>query len=155
MAPSPSPVLPQTKKRKTWLWVLISVLVVIAIVAGLFIWWLMGGSSGNPKGVAEDWLRDLSSSKVTEAYDMTASGFKEGTSAEQFNTFLQAYPIMTSVKEVKFSGVERTSGNGQTISTLTGTLTGTDGKTSPIKIMLIAEDGDWKIYNVDLRGLQE
>ncbi|MDP2587477.1 MAG: hypothetical protein Q8P33_01720, partial [bacterium] len=107
----------------------------------------------NAKGVAEDWLTQLSSSQVDSAYEMTATAYQEGTNKEQFDVFLEAYPIMSAVQEVSFESVERQSTNGQSLTTLTGTITGTDGTTSPIEMMLISEGEDWKVYNVDLRGL--
>lgn len=141
----------QPKKRKTWLWVLLSIIGVVVILGGMFVWWVFGG--GTPKKVANEWLELLASDQVDAAYDMTASAFKEGTSAEQFDVFLEAYPIMTSVDAANYSGIEREVTNGQSLTTLTGTLSGMDGSTSPVKLVLIEEDSTWKIYNVDLRGL--
>jgi|GEM_PF-4485129 len=142
----------QAKKRKVWPWIVL-VFVIVAVIAGVTGWWLVGGRSGTPKKVATEWLTLLSTDQVDAAYGMTAKDFKEGTSADQFSVFLEAYPIMTHVKSVDFSGIERTASNGQSIETLSGELKGTDDSTSPVKMMLISEDGTWKIYNVDLRGL--
>ncbi len=142
----------QPKKSKKWLWWIIIPLVVLAIAGGVLLWWIMGGISGT-KGVAANWLTELSSKQVDQAYNQTATDFKSGTDSKQFQAFLDAYPIMTHVKEVKFSSIDRTKTGDKDIETLTGTLTGTDGKTSPIKMMLIQENGKWVVYNVDLRGL--
>ncbi|MFH0831017.1 MAG: DUF4864 domain-containing protein [Parcubacteria group bacterium] len=143
----------QVKKRKTWLWVLLGVVAVLVVLIGLFVWWIFGGSTGSAKKAATNWITQLSSEQVDQAYQNTSTGFQQGTDRAAFESFLEAYPIMTNMTEVKFTSIERQSGEGQSLTTVDGTLTGSDGATSPIEVMLILENDDWKVHNVDLRGL--
>ncbi len=142
---------PAKKKRKTWLWILLSVLGVLGILIGLFVWWVLGGSTGNPTKNAQVFFAATKAGQTDQAYDATAQVFKDSTTREAFDAFLEAYPILTEFGEVKFSGVERQSGEGKTISVLSGTLIATDASENAMEVTMISENGEWKVATVDLQ----
>lgn len=139
------------KKKRTWLWILLSVLGVLAILIGLFVWWVLGGSQGNPTKNAQLFLDATKAGQTEQAYTQTAQVFKNSTSQDDFEAFLEAYPILAEFSEIKFSGVERQSGEGKTISVLSGTITSTAGVEQPIEVTMISENGEWKVATVDLQ----
>ena len=139
------------KKKKTWLWILLSVLAVIVILIGVFVWWVLGGSQGNPTKNADTFFDSVKAGQTDQAYGATAQIFKDATSQEDFVEFLDAYPILKEYSALKFTGVERQSGEGKTVSVLSGTITDKDGKEQAIEVTMIAEGGEWKVATVDLQ----
>jgi hypothetical protein len=139
------------KKSKTWLIVIVSVLGFLIIVIGLFLWWVFGGSVGNPNKPANEFLSNLETNQVDQAYAQTAAIFKEATSRQDFQAFIEAFPILTTSNEASFDAIERSSADGQTVSVLSGKLTAESGETTPVEITMVAEDGVWRVATIDLR----
>jgi hypothetical protein len=143
------------KKSKTWLIVIASVFGFLIVVIGLFLWWVFGGSIGNPNKSANEFLSNLETNQVDQAYAQTATIFKEATSREDFQAFVEAFPILTTSNEVSFDEIERSTADGQNVSVVSGKLTAESGETTPVEITMVAEDGVWKVATIDLRAPAE
>ena len=135
-----------THKKRNWLKIiLIAVVVFIAFVALIIGCVFSMGAPVMKSG--EQFLTQLSSGQVDQAYESAAIQFKQTVSRDQFDQFLAGYPVMTKVKSASFNSFNIENNNFGTIS---GTITATDGQVSPITMQLVNENGGWKVLNMDL-----
>jgi hypothetical protein len=128
------------------------VLMVVLIVIGVFIALGIGifalvFSIGSPALKASDtFVMQLSGNQVDSAYDSTSSLFKKTVSKDQFNGFLEQYPVLKNIKTTSFTSFSIV--NDQ--ATVSGTMKTGDGLGSPITLNLVNEDGTWKVLSMDL-----
>lgn len=88
---------------------------------------------------------DLKAGKVEQAYTTTAKEFQAATTLEQFKGFVQDTKLATFKNA---SWTERTVENNQGF--LKGTVTLNDGTKLPFEINLIKEDGNRKIFSLNI-----
>lgn len=125
------------KKFLKVLWIIVGAIVLIFILAMIF-------TSGLPK-VANTMFADIKAGKVEQAYTSTAKEFQTATTLDQFKTFV-AWTKLANFQSASWT--EREVNNNQGI--LKGTVTLDDGAKLPFEINLIKEDGQWKIFTMNI-----
>jgi TM2 domain-containing membrane protein YozV len=98
-------------------------------------------------GVAQNQLSAMRAGDYEKAYSYTSSDFKKEISIDDFKEFIIENPSLINNTSASFP--EREVNNN--FGTIKGTLQFNDGKTLPIEIQLIKEEGNWKITYIDLK----
>lgn len=108
-------------------------------------------TAGLPKS-ANTMFADIKAGKIEQAYTATAKEFQSATTLDQFTAFVQGTKLATYKSA---SWTDREVNNNQGI--LKGTVTLEDNTKLPFEINLIKEDGQWKIFtmNVPQGGLTD
>ncbi len=144
-ASQPGPTLSAPKKRN-WLKILgIAAITLVVFAAGIVA--LVFSMGAAPMKASEKFLTELSSNRVDQAYESASIQFKQTVTREKFNEFLAAYPVVTKVKTPSFNSF---SIENNTLATVSGTVTATDGQVSPITLQLVNENNEWRVLNFDL-----
>lgn len=105
----------------------------------LFLW--VAATTGPPARAADEFFAAVLSGDTTEAYGYASSFFREEQSLERFNDELAALePIGIELESWEDRVLQR---NG--FSLLNGTLETESGKTVPIVVQMLAEEGEWKV----------
>ena len=139
-APAPAA---KTPARKLALWKKVAIGVVVAIVA--FVGLAMFLTSGLVTPV-EAYLGALKEHNVAAAYEQTSKRFRQATSREQFEAFVNGNPALTQIKD--FSIGERQFENN--LGAVKGTLTVESGQQVPFEFRLSHEADEWKIMGFQL-----
>jgi len=129
-----------------------NVLKVIGIALGLFVLAVAGiiymvfqlGSA--PIKAGGEFLEKLSTGKTSEAYQSASLQFKQSVSEEDFQLFLESYPVLTRVQDTSFNSFQIEN----KFASISGIITATDGQVSPVTIQLVDENNGWKVLNIDL-----
>ena len=121
--------------------------VLLALLVALIYGVITMASSG-AVDATRNHLELLKNGNIQSAYEGTASAFRADTSLKRYRKFLEEYPQLKDVESSSFS--DRKIENGT--ATLSGTLTNSAGKESPIRVMLVKENEEWKILSIDLTG---
>jgi hypothetical protein len=125
----------------------IMIIVIVIIVALVSIFGLVFYFTKDATKAADNFFSLLKSGDINGAYDSTSSVFKQNTSTEQFKTFTENPSIS------KFSSVFWNSRSVNTSgATLQGSFKTTDGNTLPIDVVLVKENGKWKILSVSIKS---
>ena len=90
-------------------------------------------------------------SKIKEAYDATSEGFKEETSLEIFNTFVEQHPFLKENNSFSFPEISE-KGN---VTILRGTLVSENNYTTKIQYKIVKEDGRWKIHGIEINPSED
>lgn len=90
----------------------------------------------------------LKAGDMIAAYAETSSAFRQQTSPQQYADFVASYPIMTNYTDLSFGARSFENDDGK----LEATLTGPDGVAVPMEVLLIKENGNWKILGLTLRN---
>ena len=102
-----------------------------------------------PRGMKPVVMGELATIKAGTlqlAYDRTSKAFKDQTSFEQFQQFVETYPIVKNYVAVSFN--EQHVDNDQ--SYLRGTIQGDNGTVLGIIFQLALENGHWKVQAIQL-----
>src|SRR5262245_52475830 len=91
-------------------------------------------------------LAALKAGNVDAAYAETASAFRQGTSRQDFQKFVDRFPILRNAASRTLTN--RSVEND--IGTVSGSLIAVDGALTPISFQLVQEDEAWKIVNINL-----
>ena len=91
----------------------------------------------------DDFFVEVSNGEISTAYARLAEDFKTNTSQEQLQAFLKG----TNLNEFKAASWNSRSFNNDT-GKLEGTITTKTGKTIPLTVTLVKENGDWKILGI-------
>ncbi len=123
------------------------IIAVIALIIGLAFY-----LTSNLPRTADSFFSLIAQGKTLEAYKATAKGFQTAMDQDAFNEFLG---------ETDLSNFSSASWSSRSIEGGRGLLEGTvilkDGRTIPLKIELIKENGTWKIFSITIpkAGLKE
>lgn len=121
----------------------IKIFVVIAlVVAGIFAFVMYFTSA--MVDAANAHLELLKADDIETAYEMTADGFKETLTLEDYVMLVDAFPVLQDYTDVSFNSREMVNKMGL----ISGTITSQSGGVHPITIDLVKEDGEWKLYNL-------
>lgn len=91
-------------------------------------------------------LRALRQKDIKQAYEEpTSKDFKASTTFEDFNKFVQHYPILTNHSEIAVSA--QSIGKNEADVTIT---LDPEGDAVPVQFRLMLEDGKWKIWNLSM-----
>lgn len=132
------------KKKKMPLW--FKILFVLSIAA------LMGVTAGilfteSLVDVIDNQLKSLRKSNIEDAYyNYTSEEFQKATPLEEFNEFINDYPIFKNNESAHFT--QRSLKNN--LGILKGNITTLDHTKIPIEYRLIKEHGKWKILSIRL-----
>lgn len=117
------------------------------ILAGLITIFLAILFSDNMTEVISEQLKAVKEDRLTEAYyGYTSKTFRDGTSLEQFKTFMGAYPVFSKNESVRF--VDRNSEDDR--GTLKAMIMDAKGIEIPVFYQLVKEDDQWHIENIKL-----
>jgi hypothetical protein len=117
---------------------------IVVFVVGVFIIAMV--ATQGIADVARSQLKALRQGDIIKAYSFTSIDFRNATSLDAFQKFVDSYPSLKNNEDVTFSDRETNNDTG----ILKGTLKSTDGASTPIEIKLVKEGGDWKILNLKL-----
>lgn len=124
-------------------------LIIIAIVVasiGIIIGVVFYLTSGATKS-ANNFFSLIKSGNIDNAYQSLSQQFKEKTTSEQFEIFVKTYSI------IDFDSVFWNSRSmNPSVTELEGSIKTKNGKTIPVKVDLVKEDGQWKILSIDVKG---
>ncbi len=134
----------ENKLKKSNTWKIIAIIagvvgllfIISAITFGLFIYKVVSG----PSEVAEDFLWSVADGEYTEAFEMTHSEFQKGATVEGLQVFVESYPVIDDMTDLKFT---YHSADGD-LRISSGTIEGA-GETLPITVQLLEEDDKWKV----------
>ncbi|MDD5552112.1 MAG: DUF4864 domain-containing protein [Candidatus Pacebacteria bacterium] len=129
------------KKSKKW-----KVLFFLLIVAGAATFGFFKFKSIQADKAIEEQLSLLKEGKIKNAYEITSKDFKEETSLETFNTFIEQHPSFKKNKSYDFTE-RKEEGN---IIILKGELISEDGNTTHVQYKIIKESNKWKIYGIEI-----
>lgn len=122
-------------------------LVLFALLCALIFAVVTMASSGAVDAAREHFSL-LKQGEIDRAYEGTASGFRSSTTLKQYRRFVQEYPQLRDVADSSFN--DRSVDNNMT--TLSGTLTDSQGRESAIHLVLIKEGEQWKLLGIDLNA---
>lgn len=125
------------KKFLKVLGIIVGAIVLIIILAFAF-------TSGLPK-VANTMFTDIKAGNIEQAYKATAGQFQSSTTLDQFKAFIDQTKLNT-YKDA--SRTDREIQNDQGI--LKGTVSLEDGSKVPFEVNLIKENGERKIFNLNI-----
>lgn len=117
---------------------------IVVFIVGVF--WLAMAATQGIADVANSQLKALRDGDTIKAYSYTSKDFRDATSLEDFQKFVDSYPSLKNNQEASFSDRETSNDVG----TLKGTLKSSDGGSTPIEYKLVKENGEWKILSIRL-----
>lgn len=121
---------------KTWKKVVLGIVVFIFAVIGLAMW----GTSGLDKPV-ESHFASLKAGDVVGAYAQLSVAARNATSLDDFKVMLKSVPSLSRVTGTSFTSRKVENGQGR----LEGSLELEGGGKLPVEIVLVKENGEWKI----------
>lgn len=143
---------PEPKKRsllKKILIFIVSLIILIAIVAGFFIF---KGFKDAPQvqDKVTSFMEYASLEKYSDAYSLTSKAFKNMTSLDDFTRILSLYKAQYSgFQSQEQSGFYIQSNTGQPVQyQYTGDITYSGGDLGVVKAVLIKEGGEYKISSI-------
>lgn len=131
----------EKKKSKKW-----KVLFFLLIIAGAATFGFFKFKSIQTDKAIKEQLSLLKEGKIKNAYEITSKGFKEETSLETFNTFIEQHPSFKKNKSYNFTE-KKEEGN---IVILKGELISEDGNITHIQYKVIKENNEWKIHGIEI-----
>ena len=122
---------------------LIIILVILVIIGGGVgsVFYLMSGVSKS----VDNFFSLIKNGDIDGAYQATSQKFKEGSTLDQFKSFVEN-SSMADFDSVSWGSKNVSLGHN---ATFVGSLKTKDNKVIPIKIILVKEDGQWNIFNID------
>ena len=128
-----------------WLKILLGIAAGLAVLIGIVVWIALWATSGLIEPV-ERQLAALKAGNIDAAYAETASAFRQGTSRQDFQKFVDRFPILRNAASQTLTN--RSVENE--VGTVSGSLIAVDGALTPISFQLVEEDEAWKIVNINL-----
>lgn len=116
-----------------------------AVAAGLFLMASQRATSGLVEPV-ERQLTALKAGDLDAAYAETSSAFRQGTSRDDFQEYVDRFPILRNAASHTLTN--RSVEND--IGTVSGSLIAGSGALTPIALQLVKEGEAWKIVNLKL-----
>lgn len=150
--PPLSPERPRSKLKKA-LAIIVGVVLVIAGITGYFLFQVF---QEDPKvaPTVTSFLQDVSDDDLESAYAFTSDKFKEGVLFEDFAEFVSTplgQALFTEFEEQNQTEFKvEISLRGPTLYRYIGTITYTDGNQGDLEVTLVKEEGEWKIFWVDV-----
>lgn len=113
---------------------------IVATIALLSIALTACGPFKAPTDAAKGFMAQLRTD-TNAAYESTTPSFKELTTIEQFNGFLEVFPEMTQVADSRFNSWNIVNNEAD----ISGTVFFDDDSDSTISFVLLKEAGVWKV----------
>jgi len=128
-----------------WLKIVLIVLGCLVVFVGLIIGLAFWATSGPVKAVDVE-LTLLRGGKIEEAYKTTAKGFQNSVTLDQFKSYLDTYPSFKNNQSASWSSREINNDQGK----LDGELRATDGGVTPLQVVLVKENGEWRVLSFEV-----
>lgn len=135
--PAPSPTNQGSVKK-----IILGILILIALGIGS----VMFMSRSDISSTAIKQLALIKKGDIQAAYDMTSKGFKEATTFDVFESYVNSNPIFNDYKKINFTENQKKDDTGY----LKGIIEGAGGGQMSAEYQLIREDGTWKILAIRL-----
>lgn len=125
---------------------------IIAIVAGVIIVFVAGiimlvfSMLSGVTGASGKFMDALKSGDAAAAYEMSAAGFKEQGTSEQFEVFVDNNEALAEMDSYTLNSFKMENNYGSA----RGTITSKGGTVSPVLVELVNENGEWKVININL-----
>ena len=120
--------------------VLLGIVVFITAIGGLIFWGVWQATSA-PVEAARAQLEAINRDDYERAHSYFSARLRELRSAEDFRAFVEENSAALKTTDSTFSN--RSIENN--VATLRGTLTGGDGRTTPVRYVLVKENDRWVI----------
>ena len=98
-----------------------------------------------PERSADTFLTAIASDPAS-AYALTSSNYQASVTEDDFASFVNDNPVLGEVSTESWSDVNVDDASG----TISGSITGTDGTSSPITVWEVVEDNKWKVDDFEL-----
>jgi hypothetical protein len=142
---------PTAPKKRNWLMIIGIIIVAFIAFVGLIVGCVF--SMGKPVMLSgETFLRQITAGNVQQAYESAGIQFKQNVTRENLDGFLKKYPVVTKVKTISFNEF---SIENDTMATLSGTITATDGQVAPLHMRLVKENDGWRVLYFDVMTEEE
>jgi len=125
-------------------------LVIVLLIGGCSAFFFAGSSGLN--SAANDFFVLVSQDKLQEAYDSTSTAFQKSASLDVFEDFINQRQPFKDYASFSVHSWERETGEPASAE---GTLTTTSGETYEINFNFVKEEGDWKVFNLDIERDQD
>ena len=124
------------------------VAVFLALVVGGCVWWLVS-VTGEPVKVVRAHLEAINAGDYARAYSYFSTETKAKMSLEEFKARVEKNSAILKTSDSSFTS--RHVGNN--VATIEGTLTGLDGRITPVRFTLVKEGDSWLIsgFRVEAR----
>lgn len=131
---------------KTWLKIVLGIVAFIGLAIAAVFYFTAGMTD-----TADDFFRAVKARDIAKARDYLTEDFKASTDEKALADFLSKSAIL-NFKESSWSNRQISGGRGE----LNGSITTETGGVIPIKMILVKEQGTWKIYAIQkpTAGLQ-
>lgn len=129
------------------------VLAVIALSIGVFVGVIFMLTSGLPK-VANQFFEDIKNGNIEAAYDLTDSIFQASTTFAEFETGVENLNL-NNYKDASWTNRSVSSDEFASRGELEGTISFTDGTSSPACMQFFKDDGEWRINFFGLEACDE
>ena len=127
-----------------WLKIVLIVFGALAVFVGLIIGLAFWATSGPVKAVDAE-LALLRGGKIEEAYKATAKDFQNSVTLDQFKSYLDSYPSFKNNQSASWSSREINNDQGK----LDGELKAADGGVTPLQVILVKENGEWRVLSFE------
>jgi len=108
-------------------------------------------ATGKISEAAKTHLELIKSGDLPAAYADTSEGFKDITSFEEYENFIIEFAVLEKHESVSFSYRNIHNSEGY----VEGTIKEPDGTAYPIRVDLIKENGEWKVFGISLEEFDE
>ncbi|PLX28948.1 hypothetical protein C0581_00545 [Candidatus Parcubacteria bacterium] len=129
-------------KKKGKVFKIIGAIVVVFVALFAFIWM----STGPIAEEAETQLSLIKAGDLSIAYNDTSQAFQKMVTLEEYENFVAEFPVLQDYESVSFNyrDVQNSAGYVE------GTITQTDGTVYPIRVDLVHENDEWKVYGINI-----
>lgn len=128
--------------------IILSIVGVIIIAIAIKAYFTQGLSD-----VAKLELSAIKSGDMTTAYNLTSKPFQSNTTPQDFQNYVEKYPIFKNYKHISFNKRKVKSGVGY----ISGIAEGSDGSSMKVEFQMVKENNAWKIQalGVSSTGVME
>ena len=145
----PAPAQPQKSnvgKILAWIFGIgCGLVILVGIGIGLFFFFIFQLTNA-PVDAASKEIQLIRDGNIEEAYNGTHATFKNATTLAQFQQFVNSYPVLLANKSVSFSDRKVVNENAD----IFGEIEARDGTKMAIHVILINDNGTWKIKGLEL-----
>jgi hypothetical protein len=122
------------------------VMIIFMVVFFTAISFFVLGALKAPTQAADNFMDDLVAGQVQSAYNLTSSKLQASATADEFQQMVSSDSSgLSQIQSYKFSSRSSEDSNGTSKAVMVGTETLKDGRTTPLEVDLVQENGAWKI----------
>ncbi len=142
-----SPIAPDNKKRgPKWIKIVLGLFVGLAVLGGILFFTVMQATKA-PQKISDQFVNAIQAKDSTAAYELTSDEFKQATSSQDMQTFVDSIgPKIQGDEKITDRTIQKSAGNA-TNATFIYTVDTPEGKIY-IKTIVQETSGQWRIYNI-------